>query len=1150
MLAAALALALAGATAARAADVADLALRGTLRPATEVRYGDVWGAGEYLLLTTYQPAESDRNGLYIVDASNPDSLSLAAFLPTTLSLRDVTAVDTLCLLSFESGRSAAEPAVMLVSIADPHAPRPLGTFRSDSVDIAHNAWLAPPYAYLASSRTGDLRIVDFTDPAAPREVGRWDTETQGHYLHDVLVRDSLAYLSYWEDGLVVLSVADPANPYEIGRFSYPLARAHSVALSRDGKTAYVADEIFTPPYGGLHVLDLSDPSEILEIGYWTCPDADNTIHNIVTRGDRLFVAYYTCGIRVLDIASPHSPREIAYHDVDPPGAPSAGFWGVYAVSDSSDIVYASHIEYGAFVMEQRTFRALHVEPGAAARYQTIADAMAAAGAGDTVRVAPGTYRENITLRASVSLEGSGAASTLIDGGDAGRALTIASGDATTRARGLTLIGGAAPAGEGGGAMLLVATQAVVESLIVTGSRADGDGGGALVVGGGPEFRAVRFGSNRARRGGAVAIVPGAATESTPRFVECEFFDNEAVEKGGAVFSSSLRPVSFVRSLLARNRARSGGAIAGDVAYIDLTNCVAAWNRAADAGGAFASAASYFRARHSVLASNSAPVGGAVAGSGSVSLAAEFSMTVVSGNLGATTFDANGLADVVYSGCNFFGNAGALTGGSFPAPDSSGGNVFLDPRFVDPSRDALDFLPALGSPLVDAAPATGAERDRDSTDLDIGIGGGAESGWVAPRLPADLRAVPYDNFDVGIEWGAARGERTRVEVFRDRASDVPIDAAHRVGSFTAYGFGEGLNRMYLGLTDTTLAPGDTAAYYRAVAVDDAGHAGGASGSIAATPGNRPPDISLWLDARQSSADTIDSLEVRFRVFDETDSATLHVNGVAIPARIDSDSRGRVSGRALLPIVAGPVTAIVRGVDIFGAAAAESLSGEPIHLAGDSRAATFTADGALGLARPAGGPELLVFVGDAGAPALPNGIEALSRAFTLEVLSYPFPDSLDIFIAGPIEMQPNEAFAALGAIPEVVAVRRDLGSRSRVARLPRSTLYRLIDGVVLGARGAPAGAPPGLRVFAPHPNPFRDATRLDFELDVEHRFVDFGIFDVTGRRVRRLIVAALPAGRYSIEWDGRDDGGSAVAAGHYFLRAETGAAASTRRMTLVR
>jgi hypothetical protein len=66
-----------------------------------------------------------------------------------------------------------------------------------------------------------MRVIDFQDVKNPKEVGRWEVDnslvrkitgpdgsesTGGRYLHDVQIKDGLAYLAYWRDGLVILDV--------------------------------------------------------------------------------------------------------------------------------------------------------------------------------------------------------------------------------------------------------------------------------------------------------------------------------------------------------------------------------------------------------------------------------------------------------------------------------------------------------------------------------------------------------------------------------------------------------------------------------------------------------------------------------------------------------------------------------------------------------------------------------------------------------------------------------------------------------------------------------------------------------------------------------------------------------------------------------
>ncbi|MFN8546955.1 MAG: FlgD immunoglobulin-like domain containing protein [Candidatus Eisenbacteria bacterium] len=81
--------------------------------------------------------------------------------------------------------------------------------------------------------------------------------------------------------------------------------------------------------------------------------------------------------------------------------------------------------------------------------------------------------------------------------------------------------------------------------------------------------------------------------------------------------------------------------------------------------------------------------------------------------------------------------------------------------------------------------------------------------------------------------------------------------------------------------------------------------------------------------------------------------------------------------------------------------------------------------------------------------------------------------------------------------------------------------------------PASLPTAYRVLAPAPNPFRDRTRIGLELPAASA-VRVEVTDVAGRLVRVLVDASLPAGRHSVAWDGRDDGGHSIGSGVYFVR----------------
>ncbi|MEE9269164.1 MAG: FlgD immunoglobulin-like domain containing protein, partial [Candidatus Krumholzibacteria bacterium] len=84
---------------------------------------------------------------------------------------------------------------------------------------------------------------------------------------------------------------------------------------------------------------------------------------------------------------------------------------------------------------------------------------------------------------------------------------------------------------------------------------------------------------------------------------------------------------------------------------------------------------------------------------------------------------------------------------------------------------------------------------------------------------------------------------------------------------------------------------------------------------------------------------------------------------------------------------------------------------------------------------------------------------------------------------------------------------------------------------------------------HPNPFNPATRIDFAVDQKGP-VHLAIYDISGKLVRTLINRRMRSGPHSEEWDGRDNGGRAVASGIYFYRLTAGKKSLARKAVLLK
>ncbi|HEY3216276.1 MAG TPA: FlgD immunoglobulin-like domain containing protein [Candidatus Eisenbacteria bacterium] len=84
--------------------------------------------------------------------------------------------------------------------------------------------------------------------------------------------------------------------------------------------------------------------------------------------------------------------------------------------------------------------------------------------------------------------------------------------------------------------------------------------------------------------------------------------------------------------------------------------------------------------------------------------------------------------------------------------------------------------------------------------------------------------------------------------------------------------------------------------------------------------------------------------------------------------------------------------------------------------------------------------------------------------------------------------------------------------------------------------------------PSPNPGRGSVTVPITLS-HPAWVDVGVFDPSGRRVRTLIAGTLPAGSRRVFWDARTDAGHHAPSGVYYLRLTAGGVMRSRRTVLV-
>ncbi len=223
---------------------------------------------------------------------------------------------TLAIITSE-GASNRRNGFTILDISDAAHPTIITHFTDGLTGGVHNVWIEGDIVYAVHNGTNAVHIVDISDPANPRNVGRWQVDNPARSLHDIMVLDGLAYLSYWDDGLVVLDVGagikggTPIEPQFVSQYKYRTqhgaeAYGNTHHAIRYKNYVFLGDEIFgcsecvNGPRGHVHVVDVTDIENPTEVATYWVPEAGT--HNLWAEDDKLYVAYYQGGLRVVDIS--------------------------------------------------------------------------------------------------------------------------------------------------------------------------------------------------------------------------------------------------------------------------------------------------------------------------------------------------------------------------------------------------------------------------------------------------------------------------------------------------------------------------------------------------------------------------------------------------------------------------------------------------------------------------------------------------------------------------------------------------------------------------------------------------------------------------------------------------------------------------------
>jgi hypothetical protein len=95
----------------------------------------------------------------------------------------------------------------------------------------------------------------------------------------------------------------------------------------------------------------------------------------------------------------------------------------------------------------------------------------------------------------------------------------------------------------------------------------------------------------------------------------------------------------------------------------------------------------------------------------------------------------------------------------------------------------------------------------------------------------------------------------------------------------------------------------------------------------------------------------------------------------------------------------------------------------------------------------------------------------------------------------------------------------------------------------------GTPSRVILYPAYPNPFNPATTISYRI-LESSKIRIAVYDVSGRLVNTLMDDVQTAGEYSVFFDGRNQDGTAISSGVYFVRIESGGSFQSTKIILAK
>ncbi|NTX06432.1 LVIVD repeat-containing protein [Myxococcus sp. CA040A] len=293
---------------------------------------DVYVAHKHAYVVSTSLEAGTEGGLAVFDVSDPSHpvLKKSITLPGDSFWNAAwTKDDTLYVASRNSG-------VIVFDISNPADPLFVRNVPGGAPLDVHTLFVDGNRLYAVSpgpAPTGETLVFDISTPRDPTLLNRIVVSDTTSYIpsaHDAFAYQDRLYINHFSSGYVVFDVKDPMSPRELG--TYTFQTENSSSMSHAGAVGTFAGRTIAFEGGegqGTHlrVLDVTDPTNIPLIGTYKLR-FHASIHNMILKDKRLYIAYYQEGLRVLDVSIPTNPREIAYFNTFRESDPDRGDWNV------------------------------------------------------------------------------------------------------------------------------------------------------------------------------------------------------------------------------------------------------------------------------------------------------------------------------------------------------------------------------------------------------------------------------------------------------------------------------------------------------------------------------------------------------------------------------------------------------------------------------------------------------------------------------------------------------------------------------------------------------------------------------------------------------------------------------------------------------